>query len=137
MAVFYQCVMLLVGVKREKQLWCPREILSWDCFITPTSLQILFCWKMMFLDAFRQIHLVFKILKFTPKLMGQSRGLSQSLVDCIFVLFVRRQIKWVSCHENTQNNIINHELLIWAVNLPPASWFNGECSSGNQMSFFI
>ena len=29
-----------------------------------------------------------------------------------------RQINWVSCHENTLNNVINHELLIRQTNKP-------------------
>ena len=31
--------------------------------------------------------------------------------DLYFCPVVGRQIKWVSCHENTPNNVINHELL--------------------------
>ena len=57
-AVFYQCN----GVRRQPTLDVLVKFSPENALLHETSLQISFLWKMM-LHAFRQIHLVFKILK--------------------------------------------------------------------------
>ena len=108
---------------------CPRQISPRDCFITVTSFKDIILEKN---DPSAQCsaHQNRERELEQKKLFWNLRTWLDSLPSYFVQFGLDWQINWVSCHENTLNNVINHDLLI-------RSCWESDKQARLEMTFYI